>query len=97
LIGLRRTRVVINMRVSASKQRFFVKKRAKNFIRLATSGGRSGQSLQPPKALRAVTKSLARSAVMKFFCFFLFTKRRPYFLLTSQYRGSRPAASAFAS
>jgi hypothetical protein len=65
------------MQVSASKRRFFEKKRAKNFIRLATPGGRRGQSLQPPKALRAVTKSLARSAVMKFFCFFLFTKRRP--------------------
>jgi hypothetical protein len=63
--------------VSASKRRFFVKKRAKNFIRLAASGGWRGRGLQPPKTLRAVTKSLARSAVMKFFCFFLFTKRRP--------------------
>jgi len=33
--------------VSASKRRFFEKKRAKNFIRLATSGGRRGRSFQP--------------------------------------------------
>jgi hypothetical protein len=67
--GLRRSRAVITVQISASKRRFFVKKRAKNFIRLATSGGRSGQSLQPQGAKR-------RHEV---FCFFLFTKRRPSF------------------
>jgi hypothetical protein len=34
--------------LSASKRRFFEKKRAKNFIRLATPVGRRGQSLQTP-------------------------------------------------
>jgi hypothetical protein len=38
--------------VSASKRRFFEKKRAKNFIRLATSGGRRGQGLQTQGAKR---------------------------------------------
>jgi hypothetical protein len=38
--------------VSASKRRFFVKKRAKNFIRLATSGRRRGRSLQTQRAKR---------------------------------------------
>jgi hypothetical protein len=38
--------------VSASKRRFFEKKRAKNFIRLATSGGRRGQGLQPPQGAK---------------------------------------------
>jgi hypothetical protein len=40
------------MQVSASKRRFFEKKRAKNSIRLATSGGRRGQSLQPPQGAK---------------------------------------------
>ncbi|HTN13165.1 MAG TPA: hypothetical protein VL154_19555, partial [Acetobacteraceae bacterium] len=40
------------MQVSASKRRFFEKKRAKNFIRLATPGGRRGRSLQPQRAKR---------------------------------------------
>jgi hypothetical protein len=38
--------------VSASKRRFFEKKRAKNFIRLATPGGRRGQGLQSPKGAK---------------------------------------------
>jgi hypothetical protein len=38
--------------VSASKRRFFEKKRAKNFIRLATLGGRRGRSLQTQGAKR---------------------------------------------
>jgi len=54
--------MVVNMQVAASKRRFFCKKRAKNFIRLATTGGRRGQSLQPS----------ARSAAMKFFASFCF-------------------------
>jgi hypothetical protein len=54
--------MVVNMQVAASKRRFLVKKRAKNFIRLATSGGRRGQSLQPQRAQR-------RHEVFCFFCF----------------------------
>jgi hypothetical protein len=61
---------------SASKRRFFEKKRAKNFIRLATLGGRRG----------GVSKPRARSAVMKFFCLFLFTKRRPSLPLSAAHQ-----------
>jgi hypothetical protein len=82
------------MQISAGKRRFFVKKRAKNFIRLANSGGRRGQSLHPPpKARRAVTKSLARSAVMKFFLL-LFVHKKKTFLASLPWASTRSATRA---
>jgi hypothetical protein len=58
-------RVVTNLRIAASRRRFFEKKRAKNFIRLATPVGRRGR----------VANSRARSAVMKFFASFCSQKK----------------------
>jgi hypothetical protein len=61
-----------------SKQAAVFCKKARKELHSPGTAGRAERAESPtPKVLRAVAKSLARSAVMRFFCFFLFTKRRP--------------------
>jgi hypothetical protein len=81
---LRRTRAVITPQVSASKRRFFAKKRAKNFIRLATSGRRRGQSLQPQSAKRRHDVFLL-----------LFVHKKKTFLASLRWASTRSAIRAF--
>jgi hypothetical protein len=68
---------------SASKRRFFEKKRAKNFIRLATLGGRRGRSLQTQGAKRRHEVFLL-----------LFVHKKKTFLASLRWASTRRATGA---
>jgi hypothetical protein len=78
-----------------SRQAALFCKKARKKLHSPCNLGRAerAESPPPPKALRAVTKSLARSAVMKFFLL-LFVHKKKTFLASLPWASTRSATRA---
>jgi hypothetical protein len=79
--------------VSAGKRRFFEKKRAKNFIRLATSGGRRGPGLQTPQGAKRRHEIFGAKRRHEVFLL-LFVHKKKTFLASLRCASARSATRA---